>query len=158
MFTGIHILEPEVFKYIPRGVYSDIVPTFYNPAIKEGKKIAAHITDGKWFELSTIERYLDITLQMLNGNAERNIIGQNLDLSADAEIEDSIIWDNVKIQEGAKIRRSIIGDDVTINSGETYENVAIVKGDMVSEYGKIPKKAPVGKMVGENYIVQLDQD
>ena len=38
MFTGIHILEPRVFEYIPRGVYSDIVPTFYNPAIEKRRK------------------------------------------------------------------------------------------------------------------------
>ena len=38
MFTGIHILEPRVFEYIPRGVYSDIVPTFYNPAIEQRRK------------------------------------------------------------------------------------------------------------------------
>src|SRR5690349_10792510 len=58
MFTGIHILEPQVFDYIPRGVYSDIVPTFYSPALVKGEKIAAHVTDGEWFELSTIPRYL----------------------------------------------------------------------------------------------------
>ena len=67
MFTGIQILEPRVFEYIPRGVYSDIVPTFYNPAIRNGEKIAAHITDANWFELSTIPRYLDISLAMMNG-------------------------------------------------------------------------------------------
>ena len=61
MFTGIHILEPEVFDYIPRGVYSDIVPTFYAPAVREGKHIAAHFTEARWFELSTIPRYLVIT-------------------------------------------------------------------------------------------------
>ena len=65
MFTGIHILEPRVFDYIPRGVYSDIVPTFYNPALAKGEKIAAHITDANWFELSTIPRYLDISLAMM---------------------------------------------------------------------------------------------
>src|SRR5215218_8958279 len=68
MFTGIHILEPQVFDYIPRGVYSDIVPVFYRPALEAGEKIAAHITDANWFELSTIPRYLDISLAMMNGS------------------------------------------------------------------------------------------
>src|SRR5947207_10917656 len=30
MFTGIHIFEPRVLDYIPRGIYSAIVPTFYS--------------------------------------------------------------------------------------------------------------------------------
>ncbi|MBA2493272.1 MAG: nucleotidyltransferase family protein, partial [Acidobacteria bacterium] len=79
MFTGIHILEPRVFDYIPRGVYSDIVPTFYNPAIKNGEKIVAHITRGSWFELSTIPRYLEISLAMMNGS---NVFkGENCSIS-----------------------------------------------------------------------------
>ena len=83
MFTGIHILEPRVFDYIPRGVYSDIVPTFYDPALKKGEKIAAHITDANWFELSTISRYLDISLAMMNGTDVH--IGRNCKLSASAK-------------------------------------------------------------------------
>ncbi len=67
MFTGIHILEPRVLDYIPRGQYSDIVPTFYNPAISKGEKIVAHVAKGNWFELSTIPRYLHISLAMMNG-------------------------------------------------------------------------------------------
>jgi len=65
MFTGIHFLEPEAFDYFPRGVYSDIVPSFYTPALKEGRKVAAYVTEADWFELSTIPRYLDISLSMM---------------------------------------------------------------------------------------------
>ena len=157
MFTGIHILEPEVFEYIPRGVYSDIVPTFYNPAIKKGKKIAAHIAGGKWFELSTIRRYLDISLNMLNGNREENIIGKNNLISNTAKLEKSIVWDNVKIGNDAQIFHSIIADNVIIKSGKTYQDVAIVNAEMIHQHGKIPDKALKGEFVGENYIVSLNQ-
>lgn len=157
MFTGIHILEPRVFDYIPRNVYSDIVPTFYNPAIKNGEKIAAHITDGKWFELSTIPRYLDISLKMLNGSAERLVIGQNSRIASTAKVEDSVIWDDVSISENAEIYRSIIGDGVSINDNQIYKNVAIVRAEMVKNHPEIPQKALKGKFEGENYVVPLEQ-
>ncbi len=157
MFTGIHILEPRVFEYIPRDVYSDIVPTFYNPAIKNGEKIAAHIASGKWFELSTIPRYLDISLGMLNGNSERIIIGKNSNIASSANIEDSVIWDNVSISENAQVFRSIIGDGVSIKDNEIHRNVAIVRAEMVKNHPEIPQKALKGTFIGENYIVSLDQ-
>lgn len=157
MFTGIHILEPEVFEYIPKGVYSDIVPTFYNPAIKDGKKIAAHIAEGKWFELSTIPRYLEISLKMLNGNPHKNFIGKNALISGTARIEDSVVWDNVRIGENARVRHSIIGDNVRIKDGEIFENVAVVTAEMIRQHGEIPEKALPGEFSGENYIVSLDQ-
>ncbi len=155
MFTGIHILEPRVFDYIPRGVYSDILPAFYIPAIENGEKIAAHIADGKWFELSTIPRYLDISLAMMNGT--KLSVGQNFQKSQNAEISNSVIWDNVKLGESVKLNRTIIADGVTINDGEIYENAVIVRADMLKHCREIPQKALKGEIIGENYVVSLNQ-
>ena len=157
MFTGIHILEPRVFEYIPRGVYSDIVPTFYRPAIAKGETIAAHITDGIWYELSTIPRYLDISLAMLNGKTEKIIKGVNVNISGSASIKDAVIWDNVNIGDGVRVYKSIIADGVNLKSGENYENVAIVRADMVKHCDEIPEKALKGFFKGENYVVPLNQ-
>jgi NDP-sugar pyrophosphorylase family protein len=154
MFTGIHILEPAVFDYIPRGVYSDIVPVFYNPAIKKGEKIAAHVTEGNWFELSTIPRYLDISLAMMrDGNVCK---GENCHISSKAVIENSILWDEVTVAENAYLNRVILADGVTIDSGEKYENVAIVRAEML-ENMEIPEKALKGYKKGANFVVPLSQ-
>ena len=153
MFTGIHILEPQIFEYIPRGVYSDIVPTFYNPALRKGEKIAVHITDANWFELSTIPRYLDVSLEMMNG---ANILaGENCMISGRAVVKDSIMWDNVSIGDDAQLYRTIIADDVKIEAGEHFENAAIVRAEMVRNCEEIPEKALKGYIQGDNYIVPL---
>jgi len=154
MFTGIHILEPRVFDYIPRGVYSDIVPTFYNPAIENGEKIAAHVSGGNWFELSTIPRYLDISLAMMNGESVGT--GENCRVSPDARVSNSVMWDNVIVESGAKLNRAIIADGVTIKSGETFENAAIVRAEMLRGCAEVPEKALKGEYVGENYVVPLN--
>jgi NDP-sugar pyrophosphorylase family protein len=155
MFTGIHILEPKVFDYIPRGVYSDIVPSFYNPAIQNGEKIAAHITGGNWFELSTIPRYLDISLAMLNGKSVFS--GVNCRISENSNISDSIIWDDVEIEAGAKLHRTIIADGVRIRSNECFENAAVVRAEMVRNCPEMPEKALPGRFLGDNYVVSLGQ-
>ncbi len=153
MFTGIHILEPKVFDYIPRGIYSDIVPTFYNPAIAAGEKIAAHICDGTWFELSTIPRYLDISLAMMK---QENVSqGNNCQIAETATVTNSVLWDNVIVESGANLNRTIIADGVIIPENTNFENVAIVRADMVENCQEIPEKALQGKFVGENYVVSL---
>ncbi len=154
MFTGIHILEPRVFDYIPRGVYSDIVPTFYNPALAQGEKIAAHVTDANWFELSTIPRYLDITLAMLDG--KENCIGQGCDIASTAHVRDSIMWDNVRVGEDVNLYRTILADDVEIPDGTHFENAAIVRAEMLRNTDEMPEKALKGYIDGENYIVPLN--
>ena len=154
MFTGIHILEPRVFDYIPRGIYSDIVPTFYNPAIAKGEKIAAHITDANWFELSTIPRYLDITLAMLDG--KENCIGSGCSIAESAHVRDSIMWDDVKVGEDVNLYRTILADDVEIPDGTHFENAAIVRAEMLRNTDEMPEKALKGYIDGENYIVPLN--
>jgi len=154
MFTGIHILEPRVFDYIPRGVYSDIVPTFYNPALARGEKIAAHVTEGSWYELSTIQRYLDISLAMMNGGDVH--FGRNCVLQGAASLKDSVIWDNVTIGDGAVLYRTIIADGVTIEPRSHFENAAIVRADSVRHCDEIPEKALKGYISGDNYIVPLN--
>lgn len=154
MFTGIHILEPGVFDYIPRGVYSDILPSFYLPAIEKGERIAAHVTEGRWFELSTIPRYLDISLALLEGKSKGIFTGNQNRISNNAQVSDSILWDNVTIEDGARLYRTIVADGVTIKSREYFENAAIVRGDMVRN-AVIPEKAPAGEYIGDNYVVKL---
>lgn len=154
MFTGIHILEPRVFDYIPRGVYSDIVPTFYDPAIAKGEKIAAHVTDANWFELSTIPRYLDISLAMMNN--ENVWKGSGCEISPTATVRDSVLWDNVNIAEDTHLYRTIIADGVSISAGTHFENAAIVRADMVRGADEIPEKALKGYIQDDNYIVPLN--
>jgi NDP-sugar pyrophosphorylase family protein len=154
MFTGIHILEPRVFEYIPRGVYSDIVPTFYGPSLLNGEKIAAHVTDANWYELSTIPRYLDISLAMMAGADVH--FGKNCRMAGAASLKDSVIWDDVTIGDGATLYRTIIADGVTILPGEHFENAAIVRADMVRSCKEIPEKALRGYIQGDNYIVPLN--
>jgi len=154
MFTGIHIFEPRVFDYIPRGVYSDIVPVFYRPALAAGEKIAAHITDAKWFELSTMPRYLDISLAMMDGSDM--FVGQNNIVSELSTVRDSVLWDGIYVGDEASLYRTIVADGVRIEPGEHFENAAIVRAEMVRSCTEIPEKALKGYIQGENYIVPLN--
>jgi NDP-sugar pyrophosphorylase family protein len=154
MFTGIHIMEPRVFDYIPRDVYSDIVPVFYRPALEAGEQIAAHVTDANWFELSTIPRYLDISLAMMNG--ENVFCGRDCIAKSGSTIRDSVLWDRVTVGTDVNLYRTIVADGVTIPAGEHFENAAIVRAEMVRNCDEIPEKALKGYIQGENYVVPLN--
>src|SRR5215213_10207231 len=77
MFTGIHILEPRILEYVPRGVFSDSVIDVYPKAIANGEILAAHVATGKWRELSTLRRYLDISVELLKEEGESFVAGAN---------------------------------------------------------------------------------
>jgi NDP-sugar pyrophosphorylase family protein len=156
MFTGIHILEPRIFDFIPRGVPSDFVPHVYRPAIAQGERIAAHLSDEMWYELSTIPRYLDISLALLKAGGRDVLTGASCTVSADASVRDSILWDRVSIEAGARVRRAIIGEGVRIGAFEVIENAAVVRADLVSG-SEPPPKALKGFVRGANFVVPLPQ-
>jgi NDP-sugar pyrophosphorylase family protein len=153
MFTGIHIFEPEVFDYIPRGGYSDIGPVFYLKAFEQRRPIAAHITNADWYELSTIPRYLDISLAMMKDTDM--FFGTGCDISSSSNVRDSVLWDDVEVGEDVSLYRTIIADGVRIPPSTHFENAAIVRAEMVRNCKEIPEKALKGYIQDENYIVPL---
>lgn len=154
MFTGIHIAEPELLDMIPHGVFSDTVTDIYIPHIKNGGKIGAYVGAGEWHELSTIPRYLDISLAMMG--ASNVHFGKNCVMEGAVSLKDSVIWDDVTIGDGASLYRTIVADGVKIEAGEHFENAAIVRADMVRNCPEIPEKALKGYVEGENYVVPLN--
>ena len=156
MFTGIQILEPKIFDYIPHAVFSHSTTDVYPQAIANGERVAAHVAAGRWFELSTIPRYLDISLLLLSENGETVSAGAGCDLSAAADISDTVLWDNVLIEPEARVKRAVIGDKVRIGSGEVVENAVVVCASLIQ--GKTPPpKALKGEFRGDNFVVPLTE-
>ena len=156
MFTGIQILEPAIFDYIPRGVFSHSTPDVYPQAIANGERIAVHVASGNWYELSTIQRYLDISL-LLMAQAGINLTqGGGCDISESAKVSDSVLWDNVRVESGAQVRRAVLADNVKIAAGEVIEDAAVVCASLV-EGKTAPVKALKGEIRGENFVAPLTE-
>ena len=156
MFTGIQILEPAIFDYIPRGVFSHSTTDVYPQALSKGNRIAVHIGEGNWYELSTLQRYLDISLAMLRERNQTVSKGSNCVIAAGAEVSDAVLWDRVVIESGARVNRAVLADDVQIKTGETVENAVVVRKSLVE--GKTPPaKALKGEFRGYNFVVPLAQ-
>jgi mannose-1-phosphate guanylyltransferase/phosphomannomutase len=154
MFTGIQFMEPEIFNYIPPGVFSHSTTDVFPPAIAAGERIAAHVTSGRWRELSTLQRYLDISLELMTEAGNRITVGAGCTIDDGAEISDSVLWDRVRIESGARIRRCVLADGVRIERGETLENSIVVPAALVQ--GKMaPQKSLKGRLLGENFVVSL---
>ena len=90
-------------------------------------------------------------------DAAKFCVGENFQKDGSAEISNSVIWDDVKIGKNVKLNRTIIADGVRIKDDETYENAAIVRADMLEHCKEIPQKAMKGEIIGENYVVSLNQ-
>jgi NDP-sugar pyrophosphorylase family protein len=156
MFTGIQILEPRIFDYIPRGVFSHTTSDVYPQAIARGEMIAAHVAEGYWYELSTIARYLETSIALMRAENRTVELGSGSRIEPGADVTEAVLWENVRVESGAHVRRAVLGANVHVNRGEVLEDVAVVRAELVVSSER-PPKALAGERRGENFVVKLSR-
>jgi NDP-sugar pyrophosphorylase family protein len=154
MFTGIHVLEPGIFEYIPRGVFSDSVRDVYPQAMAAGEVVTGHVAEGSWYELSTLARYLDISLEFLRRDGRDVIADAGTVVERGAEVTNSVLWQNVRVEGGARLDRCVVGDGVRVPAGAHFERAVVVRADLVAASER-PEKAAPGEVIGENYVAPI---
>lgn len=152
MFTGIHILDPAIFAYIPRGVASDSVRDVYPKAMAAGERVAAHVGEGGWYELSTIERYLTISLEFLAREGRDRVMDEGCEIEAGATVTRSILWKRVRVERGAHLSECIVGDDVSIPAGAVFRRAVLFRADRAPLAAR-PEKALPGRIENNLLVV-----
>ncbi len=147
MFTGIQILEPEIFEFIPRGRFSHTTLEAYPRAIEAGRLIAAHVAEERWYDLSTLDRYLRASLELLQQQGTSILLGWGSNVENGADVTGSILWERVFVNRSAKLHHCIVGDDVVIPPDSRFERVAIVRAALCSGP---PER---GSIIGDNLVV-----
>jgi NDP-sugar pyrophosphorylase family protein len=132
VFSGIHILEPGIFDYIPAGGFCEINDEVYPKALAAGKPIFGFPVSGYWDDLGTPARYLAAqnalfrkrpefrNVYYANGNAGDQSagigpyvsIGRNCSIQSGVELTESILWDDVRLAGNSKLRNCILGSGV----------------------------------------------
>ncbi|HET9530108.1 MAG TPA: NDP-sugar synthase [Blastocatellia bacterium] len=148
MFTGIQALSPRIFDYIPRNCFSHSTIDVYPRAIERGEAVVAHISEGDWYEMSTLSRYLEASLLFADREGLSVISGAGTIIEPGAEVTQSVLWENVTVERGAEVRYSVLADGVRIPAGAIIERAVVVRRDMIGELER-------GRIEGENVIVPL---
>lgn len=168
--TGVYILEPGVFDYIPTGRSFDFSKDLYPRLLSNDKGLYGYIASGYWKDIGNLDEYRlghydileDKVKVFLKGkkikykNSEI-VIGENTKISDDCEIDSNvIIGDDCVIESGVKLTKSVIGSGVVVKSG------ASIFGSVIWSYSNIGagarlKEAVVGYnvSVGSKAVIQV---
>jgi NDP-sugar pyrophosphorylase family protein len=154
MFTGIQILDPRVFEFIPPGVFSHSVTDVYVPAIARGDRVAAHVARGSWYELSTVRRYLETSVAIMKREGRDVELGEGSNVEDGASVTESVLWENVNVARGARVRRSVLGAGVRVGPDEVFDNVAVVRAELARGAVR-PEKGLGGEFRGSNFVAPI---
>ena len=153
--TGIYILEPEVFNYVPENKDVDFSKNLFPQLLKEGKALYGYIADGYWKDIGNHDEYRFAHYDILDEKVKINVLGtkkkingKTVILGENSVIEDGVIvddnvivGDNTTIKKGAKIGKSVIGSNVVV------EENALVLGSVIWNDVNIGQKASLKEVV-----------
>ncbi|NLA75745.1 MAG: NDP-sugar synthase, partial [Deltaproteobacteria bacterium] len=140
-FTGIHLLSPEVFDYLPPEGYADIISLCYKPMIESGITLNAHTVTGHyWHDIGTIEDYINANLDFLGFYGKKIVQGEDTSIDPTATVKNwAIIGNNVTIEKGAVIDSSIIWDNAVIKKGSHLKDSIAISEDMIIQTASMPE-------------------
>ncbi|MDR1941519.1 MAG: NDP-sugar synthase [Endomicrobium sp.] len=151
--TGIYILEPEIFKYIPKNKFFDFGADLFPLLLKNKKNIFGYVTRQYWTDIGNIYEYKKGVFDALNGKVKIGISGvksgQNY-ISQSAKIDKSVkihapcfigdnaiigknsvlapycvISNNVIVSDNCEIDKSIIWENSKINKNTKIHNTIV---------------------------------
>jgi NDP-sugar pyrophosphorylase family protein len=144
VFTGIHIIEPEIFDYIPAGRFAEINDEVYPAAMDQGKLILGFPTRGYWRDIGTPGSYLRAHWELLDAQHDRGLaypsglseapagsvapyvsVSPDCIIGSGAVLERTVIWDAVTIRPGVHVRNCVIGSGMTIE--ESVSDMALTR-------------------------------
>jgi NDP-sugar pyrophosphorylase family protein len=135
VFTGVHILEPRIFDYIPEAGFCEINDEAYRTALAKGEMIFGYPVEGYWNDLGDPARYLEAQKDLLLREsmkrhtcispdaqvAESAVVGPFVSagkgcvIEPGGTVENSILWEDVRITSSAVVRDCIVGSKVTLD-------------------------------------------
>ncbi len=144
--TGIYVLEPEIFDFIPEGRPVDFSGEVFPAVLDAGRPIMGYVAEGYWEDVGTIEAYLRAHQDILDGKVTVDIegfevrpgvwlgkgstidptatvegpavIGDNCSVGPGAVLgEYTTLGSNVRVSEGAEVRRSVVHDNAYFGTG-----------------------------------------
>ena len=125
--TGIYVLEPEVFNYIPASQAYDFSQELFPKLFELGKPLFGTIADGYWQDIGSLGQYLAANRDVLDGKVQAQIPG-------------------IRLENGI-----YIGENVSIESLDHVTGPAVI-----GNYAKVDGDARIGAytVMGSNVVVK----
>jgi len=148
--TGIYVLEPDVFEFVPEGKEVDFSKNLFPQILSRNLPLFGFISDGYWRDIGNIREYKRAHMDILRGRIDIEIegkrvgkIGSDVWVGENSRIKDIknlhgtvVIGKNVSIG-ASEITNSFIGDNVEIESGVLIENSIIWDKTLIERNCKI---------------------
>src|SRR3989440_4345080 len=154
--TGIYVLEPSIFDYIPEGTPYDFSSDVFPALLEANESLYGFQCEGYWEDVGTLDAYGKAHQDVLDGKVEIDIpgfrVGEGVWLGEGSEVDPAariegpvIIGDYCKVDAGAHVREyTVLGSNVRVGA-DAYLHRAVVHDNAYLGAGVRLRGAVVGR-------------
>ena len=185
--TGIYVLEPSVFDFIPGGRSVDFSGEVFPALLEAGKPLFGAVVEGYWEDVGTLEAYLSAHKDVLDQKVAVDIpgfrvndgvwLGEGAEVSPDAEVqapcvigagcsveagcrvgEYTVLGSNVRLLADAQLDRSVVHDNVYIGARSQVRGAIVGRSTSIRTNVRIDEGAVMGDevFVGSDAVITGD--
>jgi len=169
LFTGIHILEPDIFRYIPPQRYCCFSRDIYPEMIKKDYPIYGYLASGYWIDIGAPIRYLQANKDLLGRlnphrpkNTRDNVtlidpvaLGRDIGMEEGVQLGPwTVVGDRCYIGAESKIIGSVIWDHTVIGKRTQIKDSIIGPGIRLIDELTVEKSMMI-KMKDECLLLSL---
>lgn len=148
VFTGVHLIEPDLFEFFPSDGVFDINHDVYPAALAAGRRLFILSDESDWYEIGTPALYLAASLHLLSGGgladaAERSVepgifAAPGVKGLKSAQLE-APVWigpDSI-LGVGARLHRCVIGPRCEMQEGVHVEDAVLMAGSRIGRGSRL---------------------
>ncbi|MGZ8688085.1 MAG: sugar phosphate nucleotidyltransferase, partial [Gaiellaceae bacterium] len=179
--TGIYVLEPAIFDFIPEGRSVDFSGEVFPALLAAGRPMYGALVDGYWEDVGTLEAYLSAHKDVLDLKVVTEIpgfrvnegiwLGEGAEISPEATMvgpavigpgskieagchigEYTVLGSNVRLQHEAHVERCVLHDNVYVGARTRMRGAVIGRSCSVRSNVRIDE----GVVLGDEVFVGTD--
>jgi len=135
--TGIYVLEPEIFDYIPEGRPVDFSGEVFPALLEAEKPLFGYVAEGYWEDVGTLEAYVAAHHDVLDGKVEIDVpgfrlaegvwLGEGAEVDPKARVDGPVvIGDYCRVDAGAHLAQyTVLGSNVRVGADAYLERAVV---------------------------------
>lgn len=135
--TGIYVLEPEIFDFIPTGGASDFSQDVFPALLEKGIPIQGFVADGYWEDVGNLEAFAKAHRDVLDGRVDVEVsgfeiaprvwIGPDCEIHPDAVVDGpALVGAHCNVAAGAHLRdHTVLGDNVVVRADASLQRTIV---------------------------------
>ncbi|HVN67182.1 MAG TPA: NDP-sugar synthase [Candidatus Sulfotelmatobacter sp.] len=159
--AGIYVLDPAVFKNVPKGVEYSFERQLFPGLLEKGEPLYGYISDRYWIDIGKPLQYLQAHQAIMRNEVAVRVSGSRIDgklwVGDNARIAKSakligpaIIGKAAAVGENVRVMDfTVIGDHVHVGADSQMEHTIIWEGTRIGEHVRLN-----GAIIGANCVIE----